>query len=125
MDNKITARLLLSWGACQERREAFSAQFPGGATPKQALAWATHDDLCWIVECAPEAYKAKASSELFGGSPTHSDLRWIVYYAPEAYKAQAWSALLGDSPTHEDLCWIVACAPKAYAKKAKAALCKE
>ena len=93
---RITTRLLLSWGACRGRRAAFSAQFPGGATPNQALAWATHDDL-----------------------------RWIVYYAPEAYKARAWSALLGNSPAHEDLRWIVAYAPEAYAKKAKEALCKK
>ena len=63
---RITTRLLLSWGACRERREAFSAQFPGGATPEQALAWATHDDLRWIVSYTTEAYAKKAQEALCG-----------------------------------------------------------
>ena len=111
---QITARLLLSWGACRGRRAAFSAQFPGGATPKQALAWATHADLRWLVGCAPEAYKSRAWSALLGDSPTHDDLRWIVRCAPEEYKAQASSELFGGSPTHSDLRWIVYYAPEAY-----------
>ena len=85
-----------------EQRE--NASFWDGNLPKEIqaalddfdnnFAWIwlnclQNDDLRYIIEYAPEAWKAKAWDQLLKQKPDNGDLRYIIAYAPEAWKAKA------------------------------------
>ena len=80
---KITYEYLSSLSPlpCQPRRDAFRAAFPEGTTLENALAWASNDDLRWIVSSASPAMRDKAAAELLRREVSDDCLRWIVRYA--------------------------------------------
>lgn len=52
-----------------------------------------NDDLRYIVECAPDAWREKASEQLLKQFPSNNDLRYIVEYAPDAWREKAGKLL--------------------------------
>ena len=78
---------------CQPRRDAFRAAFPEGTTLENALAWASNDDLSWIVCYASPAMCDKAAAELLRRKAADDCLRWIVCYARPAMRDKARAEL--------------------------------
>ncbi len=80
---KITYDELMCLGACRERRDAFLAEFPAGATHAQAAAWASEDDLAWVVGNSEAHGAAAAAALLARRTPPCSEdsLLCIVFYS--------------------------------------------
>ena len=85
----------------------------------------TGEDLCYIIEYAPEAYKNKAWKQLLKQKPSNDDLCCIIYYAPKAWKNKAWKQLLKQKHSNEDLRYIIYYAPEAWKNKAWEQLLKQ
>ncbi len=98
---KITYDELMRLGACRERRDAFLAEFPAGATHAQAAAWASEDDLAWVV-CNSKAHGAAALAALAAllarTPPCLEDALLCVVCNSEAHADAAAAALLASTP---------------------------
>jgi hypothetical protein len=83
-----------------------------------------NDDLCYIIEYAPDEWAAKAWKQLLKQNPSNYYLRYIVAYAPDKWKAKAWEQLLKQNPSNYDLRYIIKYAPGEWASKALEQLLK-
>ena len=121
---KITYEYLSSLSPlpCQPRRDAFRAAFPEGTTLENALAWASNDDLIWIVRSASPAMGDKAYAELLRREVSNDCLHYIVCYASPAMCDKAAAELLRRKAADHCLRWIVCWASPAMCDKARAEL---
>ena len=107
---------------CQPRRDAFRAAFPEGTTLENALAWASNDDLIWIVRYASPAMGDKAYAELLRREVSDYCLRDIVCSASPEMGDKAYAELLRREVSNDCLHYIVCYASPAMCDKAAAEL---